>query len=200
MASEQSKTHTILGRIASGEILISDGATGTYLQQHGLEAGGCPEEFNASHPYVVQGMAGAYFGAGSDMVLTNSFGGSRFMQKKYGYEGRGERVQPARRRARRQSEAVGRPLRGWVGRADGRDDGAAARRGQRVRHVRRSRRADDRARRGWSRRDPGRDTDGSGGSDHWRPRCEGEHGPAGLCHHGFRPRSTRFLHDDGRDA
>ena len=88
MASEQAKTHKILDRLASGEILISDGATGTYLQQHGLEAGGCPEEFNASHPDVVQGMAGAYFGAGSDMVLTNSFGGSRFMQKKYGYEGR----------------------------------------------------------------------------------------------------------------
>ena len=88
MASEQAKTHTILDRLASGEILISDGATGTYLQQHGLEAGGCPEEFNASHPDVVQGMARAYFSAGSDMVLTNSFGGSRFMQKKYGYEGR----------------------------------------------------------------------------------------------------------------
>ena len=88
MASEQAKAHKILDRLASGEILISDGATGTYLQQHGLEAGGCPEEFNASHPDVVQSMAQAYFGAGSDMVLTNSFGGSRFMQKKYGYEGR----------------------------------------------------------------------------------------------------------------
>ena len=88
MASEQAKTRSILDRIASGEILISDGATGTYLQQHGLEAGGCPEEFNASHPEVVQGMAQAYFRAGSDIVLTNSFGGSRFMQKKYGYESR----------------------------------------------------------------------------------------------------------------
>ena len=88
MVSEQAKAHRILDRIGSGEILISDGATGTYLQQHGLEAGGCPEEFNASHPDVVQGMARAYFSAGSDMVLTNSFGGSRFMQKKYGYEGR----------------------------------------------------------------------------------------------------------------
>ena len=88
MGSEPVKSKRILDRIASGEVLISDGATGTYLQQHGLEAGGCPEEFNASHPDVVQSMAQAYFGAGSDMVLTNSFGGSRFMQKKYGYEGR----------------------------------------------------------------------------------------------------------------
>ena len=80
---------TILDRLAAGEILISDGATGTYLQQRGLEPGGCPEEFNASHPEVVRGMARDYFAAGSDIVLTNSFGGSRFMQKKYGF---GERV------------------------------------------------------------------------------------------------------------
>jgi len=39
-------------------------------------------------PDVVRGMAKAYFDAGSDMVLTNSFGGSRFMQKKYGYADR----------------------------------------------------------------------------------------------------------------
>ena len=79
----------LLERLRSGELLISDGATGTFLQQHGLEPGGCPEEFNASHPEVVREMARQYFEAGSDMVLTNSFGGSVFMQKKYGY---GDRV------------------------------------------------------------------------------------------------------------
>ncbi len=82
-------THqSLMERLQSGEILISDGATGTYLQRHGLEPGGCPEEFNASHPDVVRGMAKDYFDSGSDIVLTNSFGGSRFMQKKYGYENR----------------------------------------------------------------------------------------------------------------
>ena len=75
--------------LRTGKLMISDGATGTFLQQHGLEPGGCPEEFNASHPEVVREMARQYFAAGSDMVLTNSFGGSVFMQKKYGY---GERV------------------------------------------------------------------------------------------------------------
>ena len=78
-----------LERLRSGELLVSDGATGTFLQQHGLEPGGCPEEFNASRPEVVREMARQYFEAGSDMVLTNSFGGSVFMQKKYGY---GDRV------------------------------------------------------------------------------------------------------------
>ena len=65
--------------------MVSDGATGTYLQAHGLEPGGCPEEFNLSHPDVVQGMARAYFAAGSEMVLTNSFGANRFMLGKYGH-------------------------------------------------------------------------------------------------------------------
>ena len=79
----------LIERLQSGQLMISDGATGTFLQQHGLEPGGCPEEFNASHPEVVRQMARQYFEAGSDMALTNSFGGSVFMQKKYGY---GERV------------------------------------------------------------------------------------------------------------
>lgn len=90
MADSQSGKQTILDRLAAGEVLISDGATGTYLQQRGLEPGGCPEEFNASQPEIVRSMARDYFAAGSDIVLTNSFGGSRFMQKKYGYAGRVE--------------------------------------------------------------------------------------------------------------
>ncbi len=78
---------TVLQRLDRGETLISDGATGTYLQQHGL-GDGDPEEWNASHPDVVRGMAKAYFEAGSDMVLTNSFGGTMVRQKHYGLENR----------------------------------------------------------------------------------------------------------------
>ena len=78
----------ILDRLARGERLISDGATGTYLQQRGLEPGGCPEAFNVSHADIVQGMAREYFEAGADMVLTNSFGGNRFMLGRYGLSDR----------------------------------------------------------------------------------------------------------------
>ena len=74
----------ILDRLAAGETLIFDGATGTYLQQHGLEPGGSPELMNATSPDVVRGMAKTYFDSGSDIVLTNSFGGNRFMLAKYG--------------------------------------------------------------------------------------------------------------------
>lgn len=88
MTQTNTPTLTILERLARGDLLVSDGATGSYLQQHGLEPGGCPEEFNVSHPEVVKGMAKAYFDAGSDMVLTNSFGGTRLRQKHYGFENR----------------------------------------------------------------------------------------------------------------
>ena len=74
---------SFLKRIKAGEILVSDGATGTYLQQRGLEAGGCPEFLNAERPDLLRRMAADYFDAGSDMVETNSFGGSRYMLKKY---------------------------------------------------------------------------------------------------------------------
>ncbi|MYC06835.1 MAG: methionine synthase [Chloroflexi bacterium] len=78
---------TILQRLAKGDLLVSDGATGSYLQQHGLEDGD-PEEWNVSHPDVVQGMAKAYFDAGSDMVLTNTFGGTSLRQSHYGFADR----------------------------------------------------------------------------------------------------------------
>ena len=75
----------VLDKLRSGEVLVSDGATGTFLQQNGLEPGGDPEEFNMSHPEVVRRMAKEYFDAGSDIVLTNSFGGTVFRQSHYGY-------------------------------------------------------------------------------------------------------------------
>ena len=89
MGQTRTKQSALLDRLGGGGVLISDGATGTYLQTHGLEPGGCPEEFNASHPDTVRQMAKSYFDAGSDMVLTNSFGANKFMLKKYGH---GDRV------------------------------------------------------------------------------------------------------------
>ena len=66
----------------SADVLLSDGATGTFLQERGLEPGGCPELMNIELPEAVMGMAEGYFASGSDFVLTNSFGGSPFMLKK----------------------------------------------------------------------------------------------------------------------
>lgn len=72
--------------LLKNNILLSDGATGTFLQSKGLEPGGCPELMNVEKEEAVIEMADKYFKSGSDFVLTNTFGGSPFMLKKYGYE------------------------------------------------------------------------------------------------------------------
>jgi 5-methyltetrahydrofolate--homocysteine methyltransferase len=78
----------LLDRLAERKILVSDGAWGTMLQAGGLTSEDCPEEWNLSHAENVRAVAAAYTEAGSDMILTNTFGGSRFKLKKMGYEDR----------------------------------------------------------------------------------------------------------------
>jgi 5-methyltetrahydrofolate--homocysteine methyltransferase len=112
MTQSETKTISIPQRLARGELLVSDGATGTYLQAHGLEPGGCPEELNASRPELISQMAREYFEAGSDMVLTNSFGGNRFMLKKYGH---GDRVRELNRLAAEHARSAAPPGRYVVG-------------------------------------------------------------------------------------
>ena len=78
----------LLERLAAGEVLVGDGATGTYLQGKGLGIGEPPETWNLSHPEAVQEMAAAYLSAGSDLVETNTFGGNRFRLRHAGLEER----------------------------------------------------------------------------------------------------------------
>ncbi len=73
----------LLKRIQAGEILVSDGAMGTFLHAKGLEGGECPESWCVSHPQAVKEIAEAYVAAGSDLVETNSFGASSFKLKSY---------------------------------------------------------------------------------------------------------------------
>ena len=80
----------ILNLLAQKKILISDGAWGTMLQERGLTPDDCPEEWNVSHAEDVKAVAAAYAQAGSDLILTNTFGGSAMKLAKKGYEDRVE--------------------------------------------------------------------------------------------------------------
>jgi 5-methyltetrahydrofolate--homocysteine methyltransferase len=78
----------LLDRLAKDKLLVSDGAWGTMLQAKGLGAGDCPEEWNVSHPLEVQSVAAAYEKAGADIVLSDTFGGSKPKLQKFGMEKR----------------------------------------------------------------------------------------------------------------
>jgi 5-methyltetrahydrofolate--homocysteine methyltransferase len=64
--------------------LVGDGAMGTQLMLAGLEQGNCGEEWNLTHPPRVLAIQKAYVDAGSDCLLTNTFGGSRIMLNRHG--------------------------------------------------------------------------------------------------------------------
>jgi 5-methyltetrahydrofolate--homocysteine methyltransferase len=70
--------------LESGNVLISDGAWGTFLQAKGLKAGECPELWNMDHPDEVFSISKGYIDAGSNMIETNSFGGSSIKLSHYG--------------------------------------------------------------------------------------------------------------------
>jgi len=74
--------------ISSGKVLLLDGATGSRLIASGWQPGCCPELWNIEEPDKVKNVAGTYFEAGSDTVLTNTFGGSLLKLRDYGLEGR----------------------------------------------------------------------------------------------------------------
>ncbi|MDX1612810.1 MAG: betaine--homocysteine S-methyltransferase [Candidatus Promineifilaceae bacterium] len=64
--------------LAENEYLILDGAMGTMLMNAGLEQGGAPELWNVTAPERIRDVHRRYIAAGSQLILTNSFGGTRF--------------------------------------------------------------------------------------------------------------------------
>lgn len=63
--------------------LLGDGAMGTQLMLAGLEQGSCGEAWNLTHPERVLAIQRRYAEAGSDCILTNTFGGSRIMLNRH---------------------------------------------------------------------------------------------------------------------
>ncbi|AAR36313.1 homocysteine S-methyltransferase family protein [Geobacter sulfurreducens] len=69
-------------------VLVLDGAMGTMLQERGLRPGQSPEELNLTLPEVVAGVHREYLDAGADIIVTNTFGGSRAKLEHYGLQDR----------------------------------------------------------------------------------------------------------------
>jgi 5-methyltetrahydrofolate--homocysteine methyltransferase len=73
----------VIERVRAGERLVFDGGYGTMLFAAGLLNGACPELWNDTHADVVAGIHKGYFDAGSDIVETNTFGGTRLKLHEY---------------------------------------------------------------------------------------------------------------------
>lgn len=74
-------TNPIDALLAEKGILLADGATGTNLFAMGLEAGEAPEILNETAPDTIVKLHQGFVDAGADIILTNTFGGTRHRLK-----------------------------------------------------------------------------------------------------------------------
>jgi 5-methyltetrahydrofolate--homocysteine methyltransferase len=101
-----------LSRLLSEKgVLLADGATGTNLFEMGLVSGEAPELWNESHPERILALHRNFVDAGADIILTNSFGGTRHRLKLHHAQ---DRVHELNKRAaeiaREAASSAGRPV------------------------------------------------------------------------------------------
>ena len=107
--NEKANTDRLTSLLAEWPWLLADGATGSNLFDRGLTSGDAPELWNTDHPEKVAGLQRAFVEAGADIILTNSFGGTRYRLKLHKAEGRvAELNETAARIARNEADRAGR--------------------------------------------------------------------------------------------
>ena len=95
-------------------ILVLDGAMGTVLQSKDLTADdfggvhyeGCNEHLNLTRPDIVQAIHTVYLEAGADIILTNTFGGTRIVLAEYDLQDQVQAINLAAARLAREAAAV----------------------------------------------------------------------------------------------
>lgn len=103
--------NVFLELLQSEEYLMLDGAMGTLLMAAGLVQGAPPEKWNVVHPDRIRGVHNAYIEAGSRIILTNTFGGTRYRLKLHDLQDRVvELNRVAAETARAAADAAGRPV------------------------------------------------------------------------------------------
>lgn len=84
--------HETIRELLAGGPVVTDGGWGTELQARGLPVGACPEAWNLEHPDRVEDVARAYVEAGSQVILTNTFGGNPFVLARHQLHDRVEEI------------------------------------------------------------------------------------------------------------
>lgn len=97
--------------LASGDPIIADGAMGTMLFSLGLQRGESPELWNVERPDAVRSVYRAYIEAGSQIILTNTFGGNRLRLAMHGLGDRAAELnRAAAQGARLEADAAAHPV------------------------------------------------------------------------------------------
>ncbi|MEE2769412.1 MAG: betaine--homocysteine S-methyltransferase [Actinomycetota bacterium] len=97
--------------LAKNGYLVADGAMGTLLFGTGLPVGDAPERWNLDEPENITGVHRSFIAAGSDIVLTNSFGGTRLRLRLHGLDDRVAEINMAAvANARRAADEVNRSV------------------------------------------------------------------------------------------
>ena len=97
--------------LATRPWLLADGATGSNLFNRGLQSGDAPELWNTLHPDRIADLERAFIEAGADIILTNTFGGTRYRLKLHNAAERvAELNEAAARIARGEADRAGRPV------------------------------------------------------------------------------------------
>jgi 5-methyltetrahydrofolate--homocysteine methyltransferase len=66
-------------------LLLLDGAMGTQLIARGIQAGACNEYLNIDSPQIISDIHESYIHAGSDAIITNTFGANRYALSRHGF-------------------------------------------------------------------------------------------------------------------
>lgn len=84
--------HSVIEQLLANGPVITDGAWGTQLQAQGLGLGEFPDAWSLSQPAKVAKVARAYVEAGSQIILTNTFGSNRVRLAEQGLEQKTEQI------------------------------------------------------------------------------------------------------------
>jgi 5-methyltetrahydrofolate--homocysteine methyltransferase len=99
-----------LERLNTGEILVADGATGTNLIKMGFKPGTVPEDLVMDDPETILKLESAFVEAGSDIILTCTFGGTGLRLKESKYAGHAPEVNKRAVELARQAAQGGREV------------------------------------------------------------------------------------------
>ena len=82
-------------RLKQQDVFLLDGAMGTQLFARGVAPGTCGDALNLESPEILLDIHGAYLAAGSDAVITNTFGANRYTLSRHGWADKARQIAQA---------------------------------------------------------------------------------------------------------